>query len=151
MVSKNKDGILIDGDSGMLIRYANCCTPVSGDEIVGYISRGKGVTIHRKNCHNVKFLEEERLIEAEWNEKSNQIFKAMLCVTTEPNENVIQKILRQIMENKIFILSFNSKTNKFNQLVTTLNIQVNNIKEIEKTISLIKNNSEVFKVERIND
>ena len=151
IVSKNKDGILIDGDSGMLIRYANCCTPVSGDDIIGYISRGKGVTIHRKSCHNVKFLEQERLIEAEWNDKSIQNYKATLAIISEPNDVFIQRMLRQIMENKIFILSFNSKQNKYNQLITTLNIQVNNIQEIEKTISLIKNNNEVLKVERIND
>ncbi len=148
MVSKNKDGVLIDGDSGILIRYANCCTPVSGDEIIGYISRGKGVTIHRKSCHNVKFLEPERLIDAEWNDKSVQSYKATLTILSEPNEDFIQKMLRQIMENKIFILSFNSKQNKFNQMLTNLNIQVNNIQEIDKAVSLIKNNSEVFKVER---
>lgn len=151
IISKNKDGILIDGDSGMLIRYANCCTPVSGDEIIGYISRGKGVTIHRKTCHNVKYLENERLIEAEWNDKTQQTYKATISVITEPSEAFVQKMLRQIMENKIYILSFKSRPNKNNQLIVKLNIQVSNIKEIDKAINLIKNNVEVFEVDRIND
>ena len=53
VVKKNKDGVLVDGDSGLLVRYAGCCTPVTGDDIVGYISRGRGVTIHRSSCQNL--------------------------------------------------------------------------------------------------
>ena len=150
-VTKNKDGILIDGDSGMLIRYASCCTPVAGDDIIGYISRGRGVTIHRRSCHNVNFLEKERLIEAEWNNNFTQAYKASLDITMEPNDFVVQKLLKQIMENKIYILSFTSKTNKYNQLVLTMNLQVNDIQDIEKAKKLIKNNSEVFEVVRTND
>ena len=65
-LKKNKDGVLIDGDSGLLVRFAGCCTPIEGDEIIGYISRGKGVTIHRQSCPNLKYLEPERLIGAQW-------------------------------------------------------------------------------------
>ena len=63
-VKRDKDGVLIDGDSGLLIRFAGCCSPVMGDEIIGYISRGRGVTIHRKECPNLKYLEKERLVKA---------------------------------------------------------------------------------------
>ena len=69
VVKKNKDGVLVDGDSGMMIRYAGCCTPVYGEEIIGYISRGRGVTIHRVDCPNLKYLEPERQISAMWDDK----------------------------------------------------------------------------------
>lgn len=68
-ISAGSDGVVVDGTSGLLIRYAGCCHPVTGDDIVGYISHGSGVTIHRKDCSNLKFLEEERLIDAEWEDK----------------------------------------------------------------------------------
>lgn len=148
VVSKNKDGILIDGDSGMMIRYPNCCSPVMGDEIVGYISRGKGVTIHRKNCHNVKFLESERLIEAEWNSKHGGIYKFALKVISQSSNTLIQDVIRKLMEEKIYILGFTSKVNNQNNMVTNLSLQVTDNTQIDKIIAIIKSFKQVYEVTR---
>ena len=75
-LKKNKEGVLIDGDSGLLVRFAGCCSPIEGDDIIGYISRGKGVTIHRHNCPNIKYLEPERLISAQWQTRDDTSFMA---------------------------------------------------------------------------
>lgn len=147
-ISKNKDGVLIDGDSGMLVRYANCCYPVMGDKIIGYISRGRGVTIHRHDCHNIKFLEPERLIEAEWNQKTNLTYKVTLKIVSEVSNNLMQDIIKKILENKITLLGFSSKNNNMGKMVTTLSLQVSDTSQIEQIQSVIKNFNQVYEVIR---
>lgn len=151
VVKKNKDGILIDGDSGMLVRFANCCLPIMGDKIVGYISRGKGVTIHRANCHNVKFLEPERIIDADWNEKKGQMFETSLRIVSEPSNSYVQQMIQQIIESKTVILSFNSKTNNQNRMITILKIQVESNEQVNNVVRLIKSFKETHEVDRNND
>lgn len=151
VVKKNKDGILIDGDSGMMVRFANCCSPVMGDKIVGYISRGKGVTIHRANCHNVKFLEPERIIDADWNDRKGQMFETSLRIVSEPSNSYVQQMIQQIMESKTIILSFNSKTNNQNRMITILKVQVESNEQIGNIMKMIKNFKETYEVDRNND
>lgn len=150
-VKKNKDGILIDGDSGMLIRFAGCCSPILGDEIIGYISRGLGVTIHRTNCHNVKFLEQERLIQAEWNEKRGQNFVTSIKVVSQNSNEYLQQVIRQIMELKTYILSVQSKVNNHNHLVSVIKLQVESNEQLDKVIKVISGLKGIFEVQRVND
>jgi GTP pyrophosphokinase len=148
-IKKSKDGILIDGDSGMLVRFANCCSPVLGDEIIAYVSRGKGATIHRKICHNVQFLEQERLIPADWNDKKGaQVFETSIKVTSQQSNSFVQQVIKQIMENKVYILSFNTRTNKQNQMITTLKLQVESNQQLDNIIKLIEKFEETTCVER---
>lgn len=151
VVKTNKDGVLIDGDSGMLVRYANCCSPVMGDDIIGYISRGKGVTIHRKSCHNVKYLEDERLIDAEWQENQNKLFVANLRIVSENSQSYTQNVMRQLMESKTYILAFNSKLSKNNRLVTIVRLQVQDSAKLKEVARQIENFKETYEVSRIND
>ena len=74
----SKSGVLINGNANFTVRMAHCCTPVPGDEIIGYISRGRGVSVHRRDCPNVKSMEPERLIEAVWDTGGDESFNATL-------------------------------------------------------------------------
>ncbi len=153
LIKKNKDGILIDGESGMLIRYAGCCGPVMGDSIIGYISRGKGVTIHRENCHNLKFFEKERLIAAEWMDKvsgQSQTFVAGIRVISIPSNKFLQLIMKQIIEMKIFIISFQSKKVD-DYSVTHFKLQVETLEQLAKVIKMIEGYKETKEVNRINE
>ena len=151
VVKKNKDGILIDGDSGMLIRFANCCSPVLGDDIVGYISRGKGVTIHRASCHNVKYLEPERLTQADWQDKKGQYFSTTLRIISQNSNSYMQQVVKAVMEAKTYITSFHSKTNNQNNMVTILKLQVESNEQLNSVIRLIENFTETYEVMRINE
>ena len=146
-VRKNNQGIMIDGTSGLLIKYAGCCNPVVGDEIVGYISHGQGVTIHRKTCPNLKYLEKERLIGAEWEEKSNSQFSAVIKAVGEKNSNIITKITSLLGQMKVNILAFESK-NTENEFSCTIVVAVKNVSEIEKIISSLEGIKELHKVFR---
>lgn len=146
-VKKNKEGVLIDGDSGMLVRYAGCCNPIEGDEIIGYISRGKGVTIHRKNCPNIKYLEPERLISANWQEQDNGDYFVTLKVVLDKQDDAIVKLTSAISSMKIALKGFEAKDNGDTYLCS-LGISVKNTNEVNKIINSLKNINNVFEVAR---
>ena len=145
-VKKNKDGVLIDGDSGLLIRFAGCCSPVMGDDIIGYISRGRGVTIHRKECPNLKYLESERLISAKWEQNSGSKFLAIIKVISNDDKagDYINNVARNL---KLSLKGFSSKKVK-NDLVFDIILEVNDKSEIDSAIRTFESVKGVEKVYR---
>jgi GTP pyrophosphokinase len=146
-LKKNKDGVLVDGDSGMLVRFAGCCNAIEGDQIIGYISRGKGVTIHRHNCPNLKYLEPERLIEATWQEKEGASFLANICIEADSLENCVGKITNSLASQKVAIKGFEAKENKGNT-VCNVAIEVKNKNELEKIMNSLRALNGVINVQR---
>ena len=144
-VKRNKDGILVDGDSGLLIRYAKCCTPVTGDEIIGYISRGRGVTIHREGCHNLKYLEPERLIKAEWQDSLVSNFIAVIKIYADNTNSVINALNTSARELKGKLKGFGYKEVK-DELVFEVVVQITNKTELD---SIIKNFEGVKHVRKV--
>lgn len=146
-LKRNKDGVLVDGDSGMLVRFAGCCSPIEGDDIIGYISRGKGVTVHRSNCPNLKYLEPERLINATWLVKEGTTFPATIRVTANKADNNIAKLTSLITSLKINIKGFDAK-DVGDTFVCSLRIEVKNKGELDSAINSIKNIKNVTNVQR---
>lgn len=149
-LKRNKEGVLIDGDSGMMVRFAGCCSPIEGDDIIGYISRGRGVTIHRINCPNLAFLEPERLIEAQWHIKENATFTAIIKVIADKSDNNIGRLTNLITGLKIAIKGFEAKDVGDN-FICSLVIDVKNKAELESAINSIrsmKNVTNVYRSER---
>ena len=148
-ISTNADGVIIDGATGLLIRYAGCCHPVVGDDIVGYISHGNGVTVHRKDCQNLKYLESERLIDAEWEDKVKTDFIAEIRAQTEKGVGMINKITNALMLAKISIRAFEVKE-MAGGLEFSIVLFVKNKSEIEKAINSLSSIKEVKRVYRAN-
>ena len=146
-LKRNKDGILIDGDSGMLVRFAGCCNPIEGDDIIGYISRGKGVTIHRSNCLNLKYLESERLIDAQWQVKEDATFTATIKVIADKNNINIAKLTNLITSIKMNIKGFDIK-DSIDNYICNLVIEVKNKNELNSAINSLKNIKNVISVYR---
>ena len=136
-VRSNNHGVIIDGASGLLIKYAGCCNPIVGDDIIGYISHGQGVTIHRSTCENLKYLEKERLILAEWEEKNNCDFISVIKVIADKNPLNIARITSQLAELKVNLKAFESKDSK-DEFACTIVVLVKNKKEIDKIISSLE-------------
>ena len=104
------DKINIKGFSNLLTKFANCCKPLPGDDIIGYISRGKGITIHRTDCATVHRLENDRLIECGWNEtKSDNKFLGAITIICVNTSGAIAQISKKISDSKIDITSINTK------------------------------------------
>lgn len=146
-LKRNKDGVLVDGDSGMLVRFARCCSPIEGDDIVGYISRGRGVTIHRSNCNNLNYLENDRLIDAQWQNKEDTTFTANIKVVAIKSDNNIGRITNLITGLKIPIKGFDAKDTG-DTFLCTLVVDVKNKEELNKIISSIKNLKNITNVYR---
>lgn len=146
-VKKNKEGILVDGDSGLLVRYAGCCTPVTGDEIIGYISRGRGVTIHRSGCQNLKYLEPERLIKAEWQENLVSNFVAVIKVFADNNNSVVNSLSTIARDLKGKLKGFGYKEIN-DELVFEIVVQISNKSELDSIIKSVENVKNVRKVFR---
>lgn len=134
-LQRNKDGILVDGSSGLLIRFAGCCSPVQGDGIVGYISRGKGVTIHRDNCPNLKYLEKERLIQATWDENSEKPFVATIKILAEDCPNLISLVIKELETFKVKSMDSHTKGTTSN---ATIKIEVKKKEELTALIKKLK-------------
>ena len=131
----NKDGILVDGSSGMLVRFAGCCSPVQGDGIVGYISRGKGVTIHRDNCPNLKYLESERLIHATWDENSEKPFVTTIKIVAEDCPNLITQVVKELDNFKVKSMDSHTKNSTTN---ATIKLEVKKKEELALLIKKLK-------------
>ncbi|MBQ3494386.1 MAG: bifunctional (p)ppGpp synthetase/guanosine-3',5'-bis(diphosphate) 3'-pyrophosphohydrolase [Clostridia bacterium] len=150
VVKQNKDGVLIDGDSGMLIRYAGCCSPVYGEDIVGYISRGRGVTIHRADCPNLKFLEEERQISAIWDEKiSGRSTAVLIKIISKKVDNFVVVFTQTIVGAGYKILGLDLKENQNDKIITTAKIEVSKQEDLTKILKLVNDISSVEEAYRL--
>ena len=139
VIKKNKDGVLVDGDSGMLIRYAGCCSPVFGEEIMGYISRGRGVTVHRADCPNLKYLEKERLISAKWDDNiKSKTTSVVVKIISAKSDKFLAKFTQDISSVGYRILGLDSRENANGKIVTTAKIEVSKQEDLTKILKIIK-------------
>lgn len=153
-VIKNKDNIidfkndvLVDGIDEIKVTLAKCCNPIKGDEIVGYISRGNGIIVHNKECHNLETLD-ERLIDVKWNKDIDKKFKTIISVETSKKENLLLDIIQRSSTNNIGIINVNTTNNTTNN-VYELTIEVKDLDTLKKYFNDLKQNSDILKVERV--
>jgi len=145
-IKKNKDGVLIDGDSGMLIRYAKCCSPVVGEKIIGYISKGRGVTIHKDDCLNIKYLEPERLIEAEWADKTSKNNIGTISILANMVDDIIPKLTLKVSSMQYNIVGIETKDIR-DKVLCNIKIKLKEKGNINILINELKNNENVLEVE----
>ena len=91
--SRQDSSVFVNGLEDAMIRLASCCDPLPGDPIIGYISRGRGVTVHTLDCPNVKNMEPERLIDVSWGNEKEQPFPARIHVTCKNEKNILTKVV----------------------------------------------------------
>ena len=142
-------GIVVDGHNDMLVRMAKCCSPVPGDGIIGYISRGRGVTIHRDNCPNIKNAESYRLIEAHWSGKHFAPFSASLTVECKDTGGVLARSTKVVSDMKLSIESMSARAlDKEQRGIISLNVRITSPEQLELVINRIKSVRNVDKVYR---
>lgn len=148
-IKTSTDGVIIDGTTGLLVRYAGCCHPVAGDDIIGYISHGSGVTLHRSDCSNLKYLEDERKIAAEWEEKAVADFIVEIKARCQKDFSMVNKITTALTQAKIVLraLSTNSIDD---ELEVSIIVLVKDKNEVNRVLILLENIKGVHKVKRTN-
>lgn len=154
-VAKTKGGIVVEGIHDVAVRFSKCCSPVPGDEIVGFVTRGRGVSIHRTDCINVINLPEEdrvRLIEAEWarplEQSQNELYAAELKIYSHNRNGVLLDISKTFTENGINVTSMNVRTNKQGTATISIGFDVKGVEQLKSLVVKLKNIESVIDIER---
>ncbi|MCQ2602842.1 MAG: RelA/SpoT family protein, partial [Clostridia bacterium] len=145
----SKNGILVQGNANFSVRMARCCSPVPGDEIVGYISRGRGVSIHRKDCSNVSSMEAERLLEASWDSANKGQFNATLRILSENRGGLLANITMCIANAHIEITSAAVSTDTNNDTAQIdITVLTKSSEEIDELIRKLNTISGIISIKR---
>lgn len=148
---KDQPGIIVKGESNLLVRFAKCCNPVPGDEIVGYITKGRGVSIHRKDCKNVDFLlknEDNKLVEVSWGRPKGAEYIAEIEISAEDREGILAEAMEIISNSNTYLYAVNAKPPKNG--IATINIKlkissIDDLKLVMKKIKRIRNIIDVYR------
>jgi guanosine-3',5'-bis(diphosphate) 3'-pyrophosphohydrolase len=148
--SKASHGILVKGEAGVLVRLARCCNPVPGDEIVGYITRGRGVSVHRTDCPNVLGSAEEfeRMIEVAWDLTPDSLYKVPVEISCVDRSGILSEILMVLSEAKINASSVNARTTKGKLATIYLSLEIGNLSQLETIMNKIRKVKDVYSVQR---
>lgn len=147
---KNQGSVSVRGYSNMMTKFAKCCNPLPGDEIVGYISRGKGITIHRQDCAEIQNTNEyDRLIECEWNVSKDSTFVGSILVVCKNIAGALSNITKKITDNKINIEGIVSRQNQNNTCTLHIQLNVKRKQELDEIIAKLNNFSFVLEIYRI--
>ena len=146
-------GILVKGIHDVAVRFSKCCSPVPGDEIVGFVTRGRGISIHRTDCLNIMNLPEidrNRLIDAEWQqteEVSGKYF-AEISIFANNRNGLLADISRALTEKEIDILSLNTRVSKQGTATIMVSFEIGGREELQRIIDKIRTIESVIDIER---
>jgi guanosine-3',5'-bis(diphosphate) 3'-pyrophosphohydrolase len=145
-----ENGVIVKGIENCLVRLSRCCNPVPGDEIIGYVTRGRGVSVHRKDCINVtgEREEKERLIEVKWYTASNVAYKAEITVMANDRTQLLMEVTNAIGEAKIPLKAMNARTTRDSIAIIGLTLEIVDTEQLEKIIKKLRKVDGVFEVTR---
>ena len=149
LARKKAKGVKVQGISNMMIKFSNCCSPIPGDPIIGFVTRGRGVSIHRSDCKNIPALlkDEDRRIEVDWDVAKDQSFMVRLKLLAEERKGFLRNITEALADYETNILSVDLKVE--GALITCiLIIEVENLKQLNKVMSRIRTVETLISVER---
>ncbi len=138
--SRSKENsIIIKGMDDLLVRFAKCCNPVPGDEIVGFVSRGRGVVVHRHDCHAVKSMEKERLVEASWaSMATSATFPATIQIVADDKGDIFADITKAIVNERLPISSINARKDKKGNAVALVTVEISSHEQVQGLIVKLK-------------
>ncbi|MBI4321012.1 MAG: bifunctional (p)ppGpp synthetase/guanosine-3',5'-bis(diphosphate) 3'-pyrophosphohydrolase [Chloroflexi bacterium] len=142
-------GMKVMGVGDLLTRLARCCNPLPGDEIVGYITRGKGITVHRKDCHNILAEQErERLVSVEWGRVEHQVFPVRLRIEAWDRDGLLRDVASVVAEDKINMSSVSAVTNPDRTATITATLEISSIDKLSRILSKLESIRDVSSVSR---
>lgn len=150
-VKKSSHGILVEGEGGLLVRLARCCNPIPGDPIVGYITRGRGVSVHRADCPNVLSDMDNlsRVIEVGWDIGLDKVYTVQIAIICNDQSGVLTKLLAVPSEMKINISAINAKPNRSNKTSTVImGLDVKSAQQVGQLMTKMRRLKDVFSVTR---
>ncbi len=146
----SQNGIIVKGIDNCLVKLSKCCNPVPGDEIIGYITRGRGVSVHRTDCVNTKKLLEEgnRIIDVYWSDTKKTAYSADIEVYANDRLGLLADVVKVLGDNKCNIMAVTSKTNRERIAVIELTIEVENTEKLNNVLKNLRKVDSVYEVKR---
>ena len=143
-------GIVVKGIDNCLVRLSKCCNPVPGDDIIGFITRGRGVSVHRKDCINVKDLlsQEDRMIDVYWYKDSDSSYNVDIEIMANDRNGLLSDIIKQIASVKTRLMAVNSKLNKDKTVTTDVTVEVENLDDLNSILKALRKIDNVYEVNR---
>jgi len=144
-------GIRVQGIDDVMIRFSRCCNPVPGDEIIGYITRGRGVSIHKVDCSNVDFIsaEKDRLVKVEWIKTEELFYPVKIRIVADDRPNLVSDILLIFSSLKISVNAIHAITDKNNVANIYVTLSINNLDQLQEAISKIKKVKSILTIQRV--
>lgn len=145
-------GVRVKGIDNVMIRFSKCCNPVPGDDIVGYITRGRGVSIHRRDCSNLEdeAVESHRFIEVEWEKAPNAWYTAHIQITAQDRKSLLGDVTRIINEMRLTLTAINARPTRNKQAAIDMEIEITNTDQLQLVMNKFNALDGVLGVYRIN-
>ncbi|MCM1534158.1 MAG: bifunctional (p)ppGpp synthetase/guanosine-3',5'-bis(diphosphate) 3'-pyrophosphohydrolase [Corallococcus sp.] len=135
----NRNTVIVKGVEDLLVRFSRCCSPVPGDEIVGYISRGRGVCVHRADCPAIKNFESERLVRAEWAQMDNgATFPVTIDIISEDRGDIFAEITKTVANENLPIVAINARKDKKGNAVASITVEISNHEQANQLMNKIR-------------
>ena len=149
----SSSGIIVEGVDNCLIRYSKCCNPLPGDKIIGYITRGRGVSIHRQDCVNISALytdddEKRRLIEVLWENSKEEYYLAHLKIVGSDRNGLLIDAANVMNDCKTVVKAINARTTRDNMAIIEASIEIKNTNQLDNLIKKLKNIKDIVDVTR---
>lgn len=154
---KKKDtsyGVTVKGENNLMVRFAKCCNPVPGDDILGYITKGRGVSIHRKDCGNLNSLIKEdpqKVVDVSWGTSKGVAYMAEIQVKTEDKSGILSDVMNILMDSKLQLNALNAKSAKGNLAYINIKIKIDTVEQLKELMKKIKRVPGVLDVYRMNN
>ena len=145
---KPTHGIYVHGEAGMLVRFARCCNPVPGDDIVGYITRGRGVTVHKADCVNAFHQEPERAVPVSWANEGAGTFSANIQIICYDHTALLGEMTKYIDDMGIPMTAISVKLNKNKTCTITVTLQVQSREQLDNALNKIRRRPDVIEAYR---
>jgi len=144
-----RGGVQVKGVTDLLMQFGNCCSPVPGDRITGYITRGRGVTVHRADCANVSKLKDpERLVEVQWEDRTVREYPVAIRVHAWDRDGLLRDVANVISENRVNMLAVSAIANPDRTATISATLNVTSVEQLSRVLSKIESVRDVFEVTR---
>ena len=147
----NTFGIMVDGIDKAQIKIASCCHPILGDPIIGYVSKGNGIIVHRFDCPNARNSEQNRFIDVYWDKDAvvSKQFESLISILSFNRKNILADIINVLNSTTISISNITSTKNKQGELITKIKLMVKDVDTLENALVNLRKISDVYSVERV--
>lgn len=151
-IKTTESGVIVRGLENLLIRLSKCCNPIPGDEIVGYITKGRGVSVHRADCPNIDAEDNDRLIEVEWavdQANKSKDFQVDIEISAFDREGLLNEVMMVVADTKTPMVAVSGKADKDKMAKINMTIKINDIEHLNRVVERIKQIRDIYAVQRI--